>query len=79
MHEDSKRCSHCGTTIGIMLDVFCCPAGVIGRREKSPHCLWCGDDLETTRSFCNQHCSTSYHRDLAVSPRFFAGKRRRVA
>lgn len=63
-------CSHCGHPTGVLLDVFCCPAGVTGRREKSPHCLWCGDDLSTTRSFCNHTCSTSYHLDLSMTSAF---------
>lgn len=75
-------CSHCGHPIGVTRkidgvvenssDLHCCPAGVSGRHEKSPHCLWCGDDLTTTRSFCNHHCSTSYHQDISMKPGFLA-------
>lgn len=75
--KSAFKCSHCAHPIGVGLDVSCCPAGVAGPGEKSPHCLWCGEDLTTTRSFCNHHCSTSYHQDLAASPKFLA--KRRVA
>ncbi len=43
-------------------DLYCCPLA-----KPSPHCLWCGDDLSDTKSFCSPLCSTDYHADVALT------------
>lgn len=53
-------------------DILCCALDPRQKRSGKPGrlsgnwCCWCGGTVPEGRSYCDQHCSYSYHQDVVA-------------